>query len=77
MAATLQQPLTCHQVLRIAHDDASRVYDDLSDCRIEIRLLPDGWHVDYVIVDPRINGGAPHYVIDPNDGTILNKRYEQ
>jgi hypothetical protein len=77
MPATLNKSLTCHEILRIAHEDAEKVYDDLSDCRIEIRRLPDGWHVDYVIIDPEINGGAPHYVIDLNDGAILHKRYEQ
>lgn len=68
--------VTCHEALRIAHEDASRIYDDLSDCDILVRLLSDGWHVDYEIRDP-VNGGAPHYVIDSTDGTILHKRYEQ
>ena len=77
MTAVLQQPLTRDDVVRIAQTDANAVFDDLSDCRIEAELLSDGWHVDYVMIDPEINGGAPHYIIDPNDGTILRKRYEQ
>ena len=34
-------------------------------------------HVDYELTDPLAAGGGPHYVIDPDTGTILARRYEQ
>jgi hypothetical protein len=40
-------------------------------------LEPDGWHVDYELKAPALQGGGPHYVIDPVSGGILAKRYEQ
>ncbi|MCI0379396.1 MAG: hypothetical protein L0215_17435 [Gemmataceae bacterium] len=45
--------------------------------RIGIVLEADGWHVDYELKNPVMNGGGPHYVIDPSTGAILAKRYEQ
>ena len=69
--------LASDEVLKVARLDAERAYRDLSPYRIEIALEADGWHVDYQLKDPFVNGGGPHYVIDPNTGTILNKRYEQ
>ena len=78
MSATLQTPrLNSVQVLRIANEDAERMYGDVSDLTITIRLDTDGWHVDYKPVDPDEQGGGPHYVIDPYDGTITAKRYYQ
>jgi hypothetical protein len=64
-------------VLRIAHQDAQRAYRDLSGYRIVLELLADGWHVEYHLQDPKLNGGGPCYVIDPTTGTILSKRYYQ
>lgn len=40
-------------------------------------LQQDGWHMDYELKDPHVQGGGPHYVIDPGDGAILAKQYEQ
>ncbi|HKA07461.1 MAG TPA: hypothetical protein VKD71_09405 [Gemmataceae bacterium] len=78
MSSTIQRPrLGSDQVLRIANDDAVRKYGDLSDFRISIRLLPDGWHVEYEPDTPDEQGGGPHYVIDPVDGTIISKKYYQ
>ena len=78
MSATVQAPrLTSVQVLRIANDDAEPVYGDLSDLEISIRLQTDGWHVDYRPVNPVEQGGGPHYIIDPVDGTIKWKKYSQ
>lgn len=78
MSATAQAPrLSSVDVLRIANDDAVRVYGDVSDLEISIRLQPDGWHVDYRPVNLEEQGGGPHYVIDPTDGTIKWKKYSQ
>jgi hypothetical protein len=69
--------LTSDQVLRIANEDAARVYRDLSGYRIELRLAADGWHVEYRVDPADGQGGGPHYVIDPLDGTIKSKKYYQ
>jgi hypothetical protein len=69
--------LSSDEVLRIARLDAERAYRDLTPYRISIALESDGWHVDYELKDPRLNGGGPHYVIDPSSGALLTKRYEQ
>jgi hypothetical protein len=77
---TLEQPsspFSCDQALRIARQDAESVYRDLARYWIRVALEGDGWHVDYELRDPRARGGGPHYVIDPTDGHILHKRYEQ
>jgi hypothetical protein len=78
MSATAHAPrLTSVQVLRIASDDAERAYGDLSELEISILLQPDGWHVDYRPTNPEEQGGGPHYVIDPADGSIKSKKYSQ
>jgi hypothetical protein len=63
--------------LRIANEDAVRVYRDLSRHRIEIRLADDGWHVEYRFDPAHGQGGGPHYVIDASNGTIKSKKYYQ
>lgn len=74
----LGQPhISRDQALQIAHVDAEKVYRDLSGYQVNIQLEQDGWHVDYELKDPSMQGGGPHYVIDPTSGTILRKRYEQ
>jgi len=75
-ASPSQPGLLSDQVLRIARLDAERVYQDLTPYRITLVLEADGWHVDYELKDPALNGGGPHYVSDPQAGTILSKRYE-
>jgi hypothetical protein len=65
------------QALRIAHVDAEGAYRDLSPYRILLALEDDGWHVDYELKDPAMNGGGPHYVIDSTTGQIVWKRYYQ
>jgi hypothetical protein len=65
------------EVLHIAHQDAQAVYRDLSGFKITLTPCPDGWHVDYDLTDPLSAGGGPHYVIDPTNGQILARRYEQ
>lgn len=69
--------ITSDEALKIARLDAERAYRDLAPYRIGIALEADGWHVDYELKDPTLNGGGPHYVIDPKSGSILTKRYEQ
>ncbi len=65
------------QALQIARLDAEKAYGDLTPYRISLALEADGWHVDYDLRDPGMNGGGLHYVIDPATGGILSKRYEQ
>ena len=83
MAETIQTPerpmpaLGADEVLKIVHTDALQAYRDLSDYCIRLALEPDGWHIDYDLKDPRLEGGGPHYVIDPLTGAIVSKRYEQ
>ena len=76
-ASPVGASLPVAEVLRIAHQDAQTVYGDLSGFKITLTPCPDGWHVDYDLTGDIIAGGGPHYVIDPNDGRILSKRYEQ
>jgi hypothetical protein len=65
------------EVLRIANHDAQTVYHDLSGFKITLTPCPDGWHVDYDLTHSLSAGGGPHYVIDPQTGDILARRYEQ
>jgi hypothetical protein len=71
------QLLSCHEILRIAQQDAESAYRDLSGYRITLVLQPDGWHIDYDLTEPYMAGGGPHYIIDPTSGAILWKTYEQ
>lgn len=71
------QGIACDEALRIARVDAEKAYRDLAPYRIEICLEYDGWHIDYALKNPHLNGGGPHYVIDAQTGAILSKRYEQ
>ena len=65
------------QALGIAEADAVRAYGDLSPYQARVRLEPDGWHVDYELSDPTLQGGGAHYVLDASNGAIIRKRYEQ
>ena len=65
------------EALRIARLEAEEAYRDLSGYRATVVLEADGWHVDYELKNPNLNGGGPHFVIDPSDGRILSRRYEQ
>ena len=71
------QPLPADEVLRVARKDAERVYKDLERFRISLFLEPDGWHIEYVLTEPFVAGGGPHYLIDPKTGMILSKTYYQ
>ena len=74
---TTPPSISAAQALGIAEVDALRAYRDLSRLRVLLRLGADGWHVDYELADPTLQGGGPHYVIDAVSGAILRKRYEQ
>jgi hypothetical protein len=69
--------LAVNEILRIAQQDAERVYRDLSGMRISIYLCTDGWHVEYDHTVPLMAGGGPYYVIDPETGAIVSKCYYQ
>ena len=75
--ASSQTNLAVADVLRIADHDAQTVYGDLSEFKITLCRRSDGWHVDYDLTDPLAAGGGPHYVIDPESGDIVTRRYEQ
>jgi hypothetical protein len=76
--AALQVPtFSCDQALRVAREDAEKVYRDLSRYHIRLALEADGWHVDYELKDANVRGGGPHYIIDQANGAIVSKRYEQ
>jgi hypothetical protein len=78
-SATGTQParISAARALAEAEADAQRAYRDLSIYRVQLHLADDGWHVDYELADPRLQGGGPHYVIDATNGRIVSKRYEQ
>ncbi len=65
------------EALDVARADAVRAYRDLSGYQVKARLEADGWHVDYELESPELQGGGPHYVIDSATGSVLSKRYEQ
>ncbi|HEX4609156.1 MAG TPA: hypothetical protein VH092_13205 [Urbifossiella sp.] len=65
------------QAIAIAEADAIPVYGDLNDLTLEATLLDDGWHIDYWVRKPRHAGGGPHYVIHPETGEIVSKKYYQ
>lgn len=69
--------IAADQILQVARMDAERVYRELTAYRIMLTPEGDGWHVDYEVINQNLNGGGPHYVIDPATGVIKSKRYEQ
>jgi len=75
--STTTARLSSDEALKIARSDAERAYRDLTGYRITISFEDPGWRIDYELKDPTIQGGGPHYLIDPVTGAILEKRYEQ
>ncbi|HYV38207.1 MAG TPA: hypothetical protein VE988_21155 [Gemmataceae bacterium] len=65
------------QALQIARLDAERAYDDMARFRIQIALEKDGWHIDYYLKNPNVNGGGPQYLINAMTGDIISKKYYQ
>ena len=76
-ASPAKPRLSSDQVLKVARKDAEKAYRDLSPYQIRISLEGDGWHIDYQLKDPNLNGGGPRYIIDQSTGSILSKKYEQ
>jgi len=77
-AQTISPPaIAGDRALAIAQADALRAYRDLTPYRIQLELEADGWHIAYVLKDPKRKDGGPSYVIDAQSGVILSKRYEQ
>ena len=72
-----QPAVTSDEALRIARLDGEKAYGDLSGYRITVTSEQGGWHVDYDLKNPNLNDGGPHYIIDPADGRIVWKAYEQ
>jgi hypothetical protein len=72
-----QPQIASDQALQIARMDAEQAYRDLTRYRICTTLEADGWHIDYELKDADLNGGGPHYVIEPVGGAIIARRYEQ
>jgi hypothetical protein len=72
-----QEIIPSDHALQIARLDAERAYRDLSPFRVQLALEDDGWHVDYELKAPLVNGGGPHYIIDPVSARIVWKKYEQ
>jgi len=78
MADEPNQPrIPSDRALGIARADAESAYRNLSGYRIAIVLEKDGWHIDYELKDPNLQGGGPHYVIDAESGEIVHKKYSQ
>lgn len=75
--ATAAPTIPPDKALEIARLDAEAVYRDLDRFRIEIVRESDGWHIEYYLKNPNLNGGGPHYLIDPVSGVILAKKYYQ
>lgn len=65
------------EALRIAHENASQVYRDLSIYKVTAVLKDGLWYVDYTIADPDTLGGGPHYVISEETGEIVSFRFAQ
>jgi len=53
------------------------MYGDISIFRITIRRSGEGWHVEFDPLDPELQSGGPHYIIDEDEGSIVSKKYFQ
>lgn len=75
-ADTDAETISRQDALRIAREDATDAYSDLSDYRVEVSFDGENWHVEYA--PPRgHNGGGPEYTISGDDGEIVDKKYRQ
>jgi hypothetical protein len=77
MSESTHTAISKEEAIRVARDDAARVYRNLDDYEVSAALHPDGWHVDYELVNSKLEGGGAHYVIDRQTGAIKARRYEQ
>lgn len=69
--------ITKEEALKIAHDNASKFYRDLSIYKIEAVYQDGKWQIDYLLADPGMVGGGPHYTISAQTGEIESYRFEQ
>lgn len=65
------------EALRIAREDAERVYGELDAYEVTIELLDGNWKIDYELRDREAQGGGPHYLISAASGELVDRRYEQ
>ncbi|MCI0702969.1 MAG: PepSY domain-containing protein [Planctomycetia bacterium] len=66
------------QAIAIAEEDALPVYGAaLHKMVLRAALYDDGWHINYDLKEPNLQGGGPHYVIDATTGAIVTKHYYQ
>jgi hypothetical protein len=66
-----------NEALAAAREDAVRVYGSLEPYREVVEFRDGSWFVDYELLNPSVQGGGPHYVIDAETGEITHRRYEQ
>lgn len=69
--------ITKAEALKIANENAAQYYNDLTIYEIEVKYEKGSWHVDYILNDPGMVGGGPHYVISAFTGKIESSRFEQ
>jgi len=71
--------LSHHRAVKIAEEDAQHAYHNLATYRVDVRLGQEGWVVVYHFRGSgRFHtGGGPHYLIHPETGEILTKKYYQ
>lgn len=69
--------ITEEEARRIAHEDAERVYRDLSMYAVFVEREHDTWRIGYRPSDPFTVGGGPQYVISRETGEIISRHYEQ
>jgi len=70
-------PVSAEKAAEVAKADAKAAYGDVTEFEIDVSLQQDGWHVDFRLKKEHLNGGGPHYLIDPRSGRIKWKRYDQ
>jgi hypothetical protein len=69
--------ITKERALKIANENASKFYNDLSVYKIDIKMDEDKWIINYLLKDPRMVGGGPNYAISAKTGEIVSFRFEQ
>ncbi len=69
--------ITKERAIKIANENASRFYHDLSVYKIDIKMDEDKWIINYLLKDPGMVGGGPNYAISAKTGEIVSFRFEQ
>jgi len=65
------------EAIGIAHENAAKIYRDLSIYEVRATLKDSKWYVDYILKDPGMVGGGPHIVISAETGEIISLKCEQ